>query len=205
MTAGDARSARRRATAHRIELAAVEAALELGFDRVTVEEICARSDVARSTFFTHFPARDAAVLGLPVELLDGDAATRVLDGAAGDPPLAVHRFVVASTLARGDDPDFIRARARLVTEQREAHVASTAMLTDVGERIMVVLAEWLAAHPEHARIPEAPAVEASLAANAYYAAISTIPGGWMATLVDPEGSAQLIRAALDDLGRVLVR
>ncbi|WP_167052324.1 TetR family transcriptional regulator [Salinibacterium sp. ZJ77] len=198
------RDQRRRDTEQRIEVAAVTAALELGFDNVTIEEICSRASIARSTFFTHFHARDSAVLGRPLELLAPDEAHRVFDAHANNLPLGVHHLVVASAGARETAAEIVAARARLVTEQPEAHVFSTAMLTDSGTDIMTLLQEWLIAHTEHARIPEAPEVEASFASNAYYAGVSTIPGGWMATLLDPESAAQLIERAIDDL-RVILR
>ncbi len=197
------RDTRRRDTERRIELAAVTTALELGFDNVTIEEICSRADIARSTFFTHFHARDAAVLGRPLSLLSAEEASRVFDAHADNLPLGVHHLVVASATARGTADDVITARARLVTAQPEAYVYSTAMLTDSGTDIMTLLEGWLIAHPEHARLPEYPAFEASFASNAYYACISTIPGGWMASLVDPNAVDPIIRATLTDITLLL--
>ena len=61
----DSRSRRERKkerTRQEIYRAAMELFLARGFDAVTVEEICTAADVARGTFFLHFPTKDAILL-----------------------------------------------------------------------------------------------------------------------------------------------
>ncbi|MBP2329456.1 AcrR family transcriptional regulator [Kibdelosporangium banguiense] len=63
MTGGDLRAARRRATTLNIETIAVELALEMGSDAVTVEAICERALISPRTFYNYFTSRDAALIG----------------------------------------------------------------------------------------------------------------------------------------------
>lgn len=53
------RGQKKRVTAHRIFKAAVELMRKDGFDRVSVDQICERADVARATFFQHFSSKAA--------------------------------------------------------------------------------------------------------------------------------------------------
>lgn len=46
-----------------IERAALELVLEHGYDGTTVEEVCARAEVSKKTFFNYFPSKAAAVTG----------------------------------------------------------------------------------------------------------------------------------------------
>ncbi len=53
------RGKKKRATAHRIFRSAIELMQKEGFDRVSIEQICERADVARATFFQHFSSKAA--------------------------------------------------------------------------------------------------------------------------------------------------
>jgi AcrR family transcriptional regulator len=58
--AGESRRARKKERTRReIYAAAMELFLGRGFDAVTIDDICRAADVARGTFFLHFPTKDA--------------------------------------------------------------------------------------------------------------------------------------------------
>jgi len=57
------RGRKKRATAHRIFIAAVDLMQRDGFHGVSIEQICERADVARATFFQHFASK-AALMGV---------------------------------------------------------------------------------------------------------------------------------------------
>jgi TetR/AcrR family transcriptional regulator, cholesterol catabolism regulator len=88
---GDRRARRKQETRERIVDAAVELFVRQGYDATTVDQIAAAADVARGTFFNHFPGKEdvphAAIERRRKELRDviaattaPDATTRILDG-----------------------------------------------------------------------------------------------------------------------------
>jgi AcrR family transcriptional regulator len=56
------RERKKERTRQEIYRAAMELFLARGFDAVTVEDICEAADVAKGTFFLHFPTKDALLL-----------------------------------------------------------------------------------------------------------------------------------------------
>src|ERR1700742_15148 len=68
------RERRRRQTSAEIRGAAVRLARERGYDRVTVEEICAAAGISTRTFFNYFPNKESAVAygpsDIPPELVE---------------------------------------------------------------------------------------------------------------------------------------
>jgi len=61
------RERKKERTRQEIYRAAMELFLIRGFDSVTIEDICTAADVARGTFFLHFPTKDALLLEYGVE------------------------------------------------------------------------------------------------------------------------------------------
>ncbi|MCC9193570.1 TetR/AcrR family transcriptional regulator [Arthrobacter sp. zg-Y916] len=197
------RERKRRDTESRLELAAVRFALERGFAGVTVDEICREAVVSRSTFFNYFPAREAAIVGRPLEILTGAAAAEVLAPHGNDLPTGVFALMAASLIRGRVNPDVARLRTELALKEQAARDAGTATLVDAGEALMNVVRDWLIANPQHARLPGQPAAEAVLASNAAYAGVSVLRAGWLAVAGDPEASAATFAAAMDDLRTVL--
>jgi AcrR family transcriptional regulator len=62
---------RKQGSRSRILAAAFELLRRRGLEATTIEEICARADVAPRTFFNHFPRRDDMVRALALERLRG--------------------------------------------------------------------------------------------------------------------------------------
>lgn len=57
------REQKRRATRAAIEDHATGLVLERGYDRVTIDDICAAANISRRTFFNYMESKDSAVLG----------------------------------------------------------------------------------------------------------------------------------------------
>jgi len=84
------RERKKEQTRARIYAAAMEQFLARGYDAVTIDEICAAADVARGTFFLHFPTKDsllgeygrqaAAELAAVLELETGSAVSALEKG-----------------------------------------------------------------------------------------------------------------------------
>jgi AcrR family transcriptional regulator len=67
------RERRRRQTSADIRDAAVRLALQRGFDKVTIEEICVEAGISTRTFFNYFPSKESAIAygpsDIPAELV----------------------------------------------------------------------------------------------------------------------------------------
>src|SRR5215470_10288663 len=75
-TRGDRRKQQTRA---RILEAAVELFGEVGFDATKISDVCERADVARQTFFNHFPAKSDLLAEL--YRVGGEFLSTTLDSA----------------------------------------------------------------------------------------------------------------------------
>ena len=80
------RERRRRQTSADIRDAAVRLAQERGFDKVTIEEICAEAGISTRTFFNYFPNKESAIAYGPADIPPELAADFV---AAGPAPYSV--------------------------------------------------------------------------------------------------------------------
>lgn len=164
------RARKRRATENAIELSAVDLALELGIENVTVEAICERADVSRSTFFNYFAGRDYAIVGRAIDVLQGPEADAVLASAPGDLPRGIYRLIFASIGHQHVNTDVARKRIQLSIEQPAARRLSSTSMLESSDGLIAAAVAWLDAHPEHARLGSH-AYEASISASIAHAAI----------------------------------
>ncbi|MFB8387774.1 TetR/AcrR family transcriptional regulator [Microbacterium sp. NPDC055910] len=189
------RARKRRETDDAIALASVELAIERGYDHTTVDEICRRADVSRSTFFNYYPSRDAAILGRSVPVLDDDAITAAFGAYRGDPVMGVIALAVSHvTSSDASDSRVTALRTRLLADEpvavrqySAALVTSQANLTDAAFR-------WLSANPQSARLARDPLREATLAVTAAYGVLYAAAEGWrvpVEALTDP--ASEVIR------------
>lgn len=192
--AGGLRARKKRETENAIENAAVDLALEVGFDATTVEAICERADISRSTFFNYFPTRETAITGRVVECLRGEEADQILDTHAPELARGMLALVLASIGHAHINSDVARKRAQLSAEQPETIARSTGSLLAIGAQLIEVGAGWLVRRPECARLPGDPVREAIIAAGLCHAAFSSIMFDAASNLGDLEVND-------DDIGR----
>lgn len=123
------RARKRAKTRSVIEHAAVELALERGYDHVTVEMICAASDVSQRTFFNYFGSKEGVILGQPPSMDDLD----------------VHRFVSE----RGEDivHDLVRIMASAVIDESadSAFLQSRFLVISKTPELLGRQMEWMVA------------------------------------------------------------
>src|SRR4051812_7896812 len=129
-------------TREAIERAALELALEQGFDRTTVDQIAARADVSPRTVFVRYPTKDAIVFGDPeasaagferwlagfeewLDDADGDLVDRLVDfvGARTEAARELSELEQLRRRALLADP-YLRRRLRGLLDTAEQAIAA---------------------------------------------------------------------------------
>jgi AcrR family transcriptional regulator len=145
---------------------------EKGFDATTVEEICDRAEVSRSTFFRYFPTKEAAAFP------DEDARIAVVEGVlrehpAGEPwNVTIRRSVMSLIDYDLDSRKDFRLRMELMS--REPALAVQAMTTQAAtaDRFTRLLADELGVDPRSDVRPR-------LVVAAAFAAVNTAWNAWL--------------------------
>lgn len=193
---------KRRATENAIETAAVDLALELGVEQVTVEAICERAGISRSTFFNYFAGRDYAIMGRAVEAPATEETARALASAAGELPRGVVRLIFTAIGHSSVNSDVARKRVRLSAEQPEARRLASITLLESSRALTPVVEDWLRAFPQHARLPS-PAHEAALAVSLAHTAFSALLLEWADGNGDIEADDALIGEVFAEMRTLL--
>jgi len=90
-----------------IEDAFVQLVLEQGYERVAVEDICDRADLARATFYAHYPNKEAVLLSVSNRLTE-DLMARI--AYQGGPWNVVRRDAIQTAYRHAaEHPDLYRA------------------------------------------------------------------------------------------------
>ncbi len=172
------RARKRRATENAIESSAVGLALELGVENVTVEAICEKADISRSTFFNYFPARDYAIVGRSIGIPESRDAFSILDSSPDNLSLGIFRLLFAAIGHNQVNADVARTRAQLLAEQPEAMRLALSALLESSSHLATCAIAWLKANPEHARLESAER-EATLTVTLVYGVIAAQMSEWM--------------------------
>ena len=103
-----------------IEDAFVALVLERGYDRVAVEDITDRADLARATFYAHYPNKEAVQFSVFNRLTE-DLVRRLAE--QGGPPTAIHRDAISAAYKQAAEmPDLYRA-CLADARTRQAHLS----------------------------------------------------------------------------------
>jgi AcrR family transcriptional regulator len=125
-----------------LEDAAITLFTQRGFSRTTVDEIAARAEVSRSTFFRYFGSKESVLFGP-----DDDAARDFLEliraRPMGEGPLVAFEqalLVLAADTANRFERHVMRAREDLITSDPHLRAKRAEYLTKWTERFAQTLA-----------------------------------------------------------------
>ncbi|MGC4174762.1 TetR/AcrR family transcriptional regulator [Demequina sp.] len=125
------REAKRERTRIRMETAAIELALQYGSENITVDQICALSEVSARTFFNYFGSREAALLGTGKPVPTPEAITQYIEG--NEPVFeGFIQMLMDAALSREPDLRLIRLRRELFF--REPALASQSFARGIATR-----------------------------------------------------------------------
>jgi AcrR family transcriptional regulator len=182
----DSRNQRRVArTKAAIEDAFVQLVLERGYDRVSVEDITDRADLARATFYAHYPNKQAVQFSVFNRLTE-DLVQRL--ASQGGPPTVVHRDAISAAYQQAAElPDLYRA-CLSDARTRQAHLSTLSRYAEENFQ------DRLKALGQQPRVP------VPLMARAFVGAHVTVLEAWLAG--ELEGDVEeLASMALDLLIR----
>ena len=194
------REAKRERTYRRMEKAAVELALQYGSEHVTVEQICAASDVSARTFFNYFGSKEAALIGRGKPSPTPELREQFL---GGDGPLLsdLLRLMMASALANQPDVEMIRSKRRLYEAEPQLAIQAFARNTATRDEYLEIAKERI--RLDEPTLADADVLdEARIATAVLMGVIHVVGNRWL----ESDGTADfdhLIDHALDRLKRII--
>lgn len=174
------RGSRAAATATAIEEAALDLALDRGYDQVTVDLICERVGVSQRTFFNHFPTKDDALLGRDRPQVDERAARRFV---VSDGPLLLDALTLVELPTEGGSHHRIADRMRVISSSPSLLNRQMGRIAAIDEEITEIIALRLRhQHPDQSE--QDLADEASLSTHVLAGVLR-----WIGSHTEGEGSS----------------
>lgn len=162
------RARQKAATRRAIYEAAMALFLERGYDAVTVEEVCRAADVAKGTFFLHFPTKDALLAEYGREAT-GELHARLARhrGSAA----AALRLALRALAERAErHPEIVRLTVRETMARPAAMAESTDQVRNLGALIAGIVRRGRAAG--ELRKGVVPEVAAAVLVGSYFAIVN---------------------------------
>jgi len=164
-----------------IEDAFVQLVLERGYDKVTVEDITDRADLARATFYAHYPNKEAVQFSVFNRLTE-DLVQRIAD--QGGPWNVVPRDVIQAAYKQAAEmPDLYRA-CLSDARTRQAHLSTLSRYAEQNFRDRLTT------------LGNQPRVPVPVMARAFVGAHVAILEAWLAGELDGDAE-ELASMALD--------
>lgn len=126
------RERKRLATLRTVERAALDLALEHGYEQVTVEMICDVAEISQSTFFNYFGTKEAAFIGVPPKEFPPALVEEFVQGT-GPILIDLVTFVIAMGQLGGPDPSLIHARRQLMVDTPALMAAEMAQFSRMDD------------------------------------------------------------------------
>ncbi len=140
-------------TRRAISRAALELAVELGPDRVTVDDIAAAADVSPRTVFNYFATKEEAILGV-----DPDRATEVAAMVTAQPPgvaplAALRTAFVEIATSVPELAGVARLRAALVRDHPQLYAPHVAAFSAFEDALVAAVAARVRVNPARSIYP----------------------------------------------------
>jgi len=164
-----------------IEDAFVQLVLERGYDRVTVEDITERADLARATFYAHYPNKEAVQFSVFNRLTE-DLVQRI--ATQGGPWNVVHRDAIQAAYKQATEMPGLYRACLSDARTRQAHLSALSRYAEQNFR------DRLTALGNQPRVP------VPVMARAFVGAHVAILEAWLAGELDGDAE-ELANMALD--------
>ena len=139
-----------------VERSALELVIERGYDGVTVEDICARAEISKKTFFNYFSSKAAAIMGRMDSFPDDERLAEILEEHDEACYLDVLVGVVGTSLASGVDESIVSLRREALRSMPQLFFQGQRDLLAVQRSIAAALRTYLVEHPERRMLPDRP-------------------------------------------------
>jgi AcrR family transcriptional regulator len=133
------RERKRAATQAAIERAAINLALEHGYDNVTVDMICESTMVSQRTFFNYFGSKEGVILGVIPPLPSGQQIDAFVQTTGTDVLGDFLALVMAWISAQEPDADLMMARRKVIMHTPELLSKQTARMAEFEEQLVAIV------------------------------------------------------------------
>lgn len=167
----DSRSRRERKkerTRQEIFRAAMELFIARGFDAVTIEDICQTADVAKGTFFLHFPTKDALLLEYGQQVTG--ALEEIWHAHHGGTAAALRKMLTLLVERALHHADIVRLVVREVMARPTAFVNATEQSRDLVHLLAEVVRQGQTSGELRHKVE--PRLAAAIITSAYFAIIT---------------------------------
>ena len=148
-----------------VERAALELVIERGFDGVTVEDICARAEISKKTFFNYFPSKASVIMGRMDVFPDDERLVEILEAHGEACYLDVLVGIVGTSVASGVDEGIVSLRREALRSMPQILFQGQRDVLAVQNSIAAAMRTYLAAHPDRRMIADRPMEEEALVAS----------------------------------------
>ena len=131
-----------------VERSALELVIERGYDGVTVEDICARAEISKKTFFNYFPSKASAITGRMDSFPDAEHLFAILEEHDEACYLDVLVGIVGTSLASGVDEGVVELRREALRSMPQLFFHGQRDLLAVQRSIAAALRSYLSERPE---------------------------------------------------------
>lgn len=162
------RERKKERTRQEIYRAAMALFVAQGFDAVTVEDICHAADVAKGTFFLHFPTKDALLLEYGQQV--SGELEEILSNHRGGAISALRKMFGFLAERALHHADIVRLVVREVMTRPAALVSATEQSRDLVHLLATVVRQGQASGELRHRVE--PRLAAAIVTSAYFAIIT---------------------------------
>lgn len=161
------RARKKRETRQALERAALQLVAENGFDKTTIDDICARANVSRMTFFNYFPTKLAAVLGYGSKPLSAEDLERLYEENPDECYLDMLVSLVDRACISKFDPEMRELRRAALAKDTSLLLKEKQGMSKAHHDIEEALEKFLQAHPEKRMLEDMPLKEEAFLGSSF--------------------------------------